>query len=133
MPGRGRIENLRPPWKPGESGNPSGRPKKRPLSSTYVEFAERRVPDKFRRSLGLPENATFADAITQALFLSAINGNVPAARELREATEGKADVRPKDPAGDTEIRFKVIYEQTPRIKRVDPDNSGGEGSGNGTV
>ena len=24
---RGRTENLRPPWKPGESGNPSGMPK----------------------------------------------------------------------------------------------------------
>lgn len=26
MPGKGNVANLRPPWKPGESGNPGGRP-----------------------------------------------------------------------------------------------------------
>lgn len=28
MNSRGNTANLRPPWKPGESGNPNGRPKK---------------------------------------------------------------------------------------------------------
>src|ERR1700677_586006 len=133
MSGKGKIENLRPPWKPGQSGNPSGRPKKRPLSSAYIEFAERRLPERLRRSLGLPEGATYTDALAEALFRSALNGNVPAARELREATEGRADVRPKEPAGDVEIQFRVLYEQTPRVKRPDPDNSGGDASGDGTT
>jgi hypothetical protein len=108
------------------------RPKKRPLSNAYGEFAERRLPEKLRRSLGFSEGATFADALTEGLFRSAIDGNVVAARELREAIEGKADVRPKEPAEDVEIQYRVIYEQTPRVKRPDPDNSGSDGSGNGT-
>jgi hypothetical protein len=131
MSGKGKLENLRPPWKPGESGNPSGRPRRRPLSDAYGQCAERRLPEKIRRRLGLPEGTTFADALTQALFLSAINGNVPAARELREATEGRAEVRSKEPAG--EVQLTVVYETTPRVKRPDPDNSGSDGSGNGTA
>ena len=133
MSGKGKIENLRPPWKPGQSGNPSGRPKKRPLSSAYLEFAQRRLPEKLRRSLGLPEDATFAEALSEALFRSAINGSVSAARELREATEGKSEVRSGEPSDDVEIQFKVVYEQTPRIRRPDPDSSGSDGSGNGAV
>jgi uncharacterized protein DUF5681 len=133
MAGKGKIENLRPPWKPGESGNPSGRPKRRRLSDAYGELVERRAPEELRIRFGLWEGATFADVITKALIDSSINGNVPAARELREATEGKADVRPREPAEDVEIQFKVVYEQTPRIKRPDPDNPGGDGSGNGTA
>jgi len=31
---RGRIENLKP-FKPGQSGNPSGRPKKKPVTEMY--------------------------------------------------------------------------------------------------
>jgi|SRR5580698_8973241 hypothetical protein len=129
---RGKIENLRPPWKPGESGNPSGRPKKRLLSEVYGEHAELPLPEKLRLKLGLWEGATFADALTRGLFLSALDGNPSAARELREATEGRADIRPKEPAGDVQIQYTVIYEQTPRVKRPDPDNSGSDGSGNGT-
>jgi hypothetical protein len=132
MAGRGNIKNLRPPWKPGESGNPSGRPKKRPMSDAYGEYAERLLPEKFRLELSLEEGATFAEAVTQGLFLSAMKGNVPAARELREGSEGKADVRPKDAPG--EVRFKVVYERTVRVKKQsEPEDSGGDGSGNGAA
>jgi hypothetical protein len=95
MAGRGRIQNLRPPWKPGESGNPSGRPKKRPISDLYAEFAERPVPEKLRRALGLAKGATFAEAQTVSIFIAACNGNVQAAREIREGIEGKTNERPK--------------------------------------
>jgi hypothetical protein len=132
MAGKGKTENLRPPWKPGESGNPSGRPKKRLLSDTYGEFGQQLLPEKLRLRLGFSEGATFADALTQGLFLSAINGNVAAARELREAIEGKAIVRPRDAVAE-EVTVRVVYETTPRVKRPDPDNSGSDGSGNGTA
>ena len=37
---RGNPQNLRPPWKPGESGNPNGRPKKRVISTTILDVIE---------------------------------------------------------------------------------------------
>jgi hypothetical protein len=110
MAGKGKIENLRPPWKPGESGNPSGRPKKRPLSDTSGEFAGRRLPEELRLQRGLWDGATFADAVTQALFMSATNGDVSAARELREGIEGKASERPREIPGPVEIR---VISETP--------------------
>jgi hypothetical protein len=109
MPGKGKIENLRPPWKPGESGNPSGRPKKRPLSDLYAEFAERPVPEKLRRALGLAEGATFAEAQTLSLFLAASNGNIQAAREIREAIEGKAGPRP-NPEHREVFELRMVYD-----------------------
>jgi len=39
MAGTGRIENLRPPWKKGDpSPNPSGRPKRRPITEALEAF-----------------------------------------------------------------------------------------------
>lgn len=46
MAGRGKIENLRPPWKPGESGNFSGRPKRKPVYDALLEAAD---PQTLRR------------------------------------------------------------------------------------
>jgi hypothetical protein len=94
MAGKGRIENLRPPWKPGESGNPDGRPKKRPISDRYNSFAETPLPKKRRLELGLPRGTTYGDALTMRLFDAAIDGNCRAAREIREAIEG----RPNEPS-----------------------------------
>jgi hypothetical protein len=110
MAGKGRIQNLRPPWKPGESGNPSGRPKKRPISNLYAEFAERPVPEKLRRKLGLGVGATFAEAQTVSLFTAASNGNVQAAREIREGIEGKASERPT--LGDVnDVVIRIVEER----------------------
>ena len=110
MAGKGRTENLRPPWKPGESGNPSGRPKKRPLSDLYAEFAQRPVPEKLRRALGLAEGVTFAEAQTHSLFVAASSGNVRAAREIREAIEGRAGERSSDPERPQPVELRVVYD-----------------------
>lgn len=88
MAARGRIQNLRPPWKPGESGNPSGRPKKRPISDRYNSIAETPLSEKRRLELGLWKGATYADALATRLFDAAIDGNFRAAREIRQAIEG---------------------------------------------
>jgi hypothetical protein len=49
-------------WKPGQSGNPGGRPKKQPITERYAILAETPLDDKFRRRLKLPEGSTYADA-----------------------------------------------------------------------
>jgi hypothetical protein len=91
MAGKGRIENLRPPWKPGESGNPDGRPKKRPISDRYNSLAETPLPEKRRLELDLPQGTTYGDALTTGQFDAAIDGNCRAAREIREAIEGRTN------------------------------------------
>jgi hypothetical protein len=75
-----QLANLKP-FKPGQSGNPNGRPKKALLS------------DALRRQLaitapGMPER-TQAEAIASALIAEAIAGNVQAAREVGDRSEGK--------------------------------------------
>src|SRR5712692_4887002 len=93
MAGTGTIENLRPPWKPGESGNFSARPKKCPISDSYAELTEVLLPEKRRIKHGLPKGATYGDALVLGVFKAAIEGRTDAAREIREAIEGKAPQR----------------------------------------
>lgn len=63
-------------WRPGQSGNPHGRPKL--LVGAYRQFLAAHDPET-----GL----TGAQAIALVLVDAAIRGNVAAARELRLATE----------------------------------------------
>lgn len=63
MAGHGKIENLRPPWKPGESRNPTGRRKRRPISDRYAYFLELDLPESEFRKHGLERGSTYADAI----------------------------------------------------------------------
>ena len=93
MPSKGTPANLMPPWKPGQSGNPGGRPKRRPISDRYEVLADTVLPDDLRRKLSLKEGATYGDALALRIFHAAIKGAPPAAREVREAIEGKADQR----------------------------------------
>ena len=41
MPNEKSLANLRPPWKPGESGNPKGRPKRRTLEEEVNALLEK--------------------------------------------------------------------------------------------
>ena len=95
----GTVRNLRPPWKKGEaSPNPGGRPKRLPLSDTYVQIASQPIQESIRKilwreGLTLRDGATFAEAASLAVWMRAISGDVQACRELREAMEGKAPQR----------------------------------------
>lgn len=77
-------------WQPGQSGNPSGRPKTKPITDRYHRIVETDLPDDVRRALGLPSGATFGDAIALAQARQAIKGETAAAKEMREAIEGRS-------------------------------------------
>jgi Family of unknown function (DUF5681) len=81
------------PFKPGKSGNPGGRPKKRPITDRYHEGLEAPLEENIRLALGLPEGSTNGDAVAKAQIRAAIKGKTYAARELREAIEGKSTQR----------------------------------------
>ncbi|HXR17449.1 MAG TPA: DUF5681 domain-containing protein [Terriglobales bacterium] len=70
-------------WKKGQSGNPSGRPKSKTLSDAYRTKLEEPVPND-------PEARTWAELIAEAQVRDAVRGNVQAAREIADRTEGRA-------------------------------------------
>jgi hypothetical protein len=70
-------------WKKGQSGNPSGRPKSKTLSDAYRNKLEEPVPND-------PEKRTWAELIAEAQVRDAVRGNVQAAREIADRTEGRA-------------------------------------------
>src|SRR5271156_3903817 len=70
-------------WKKGQSGNPSGRPKSKTLSDAYRNKLEEPVPND-------PEGRSWAELIAEAQVRDAVRGNVQAAREIADRTEGRA-------------------------------------------
>jgi hypothetical protein len=86
-------KGLMPAWKPGQSGNPSGRPRMQPISDRYAHIAEQKLPENIRKKLKLGPGATYGDAIALRTFQAALEGDIAATREVREAIEGKAAIR----------------------------------------
>ena len=76
-------------WKPGQSGNPGGRPKRKPLTEAYGRILKRRVPADVVRKLGLRGHPTYAEMIAMSLAKEAIKGKVQAASELADRVEGR--------------------------------------------
>jgi hypothetical protein len=101
------LANLKK-WAPGQSGNLSGRPHKRPISDRYAEMVESILPNDVRTALGLPEGATYGDAIALAQARQAIKGKPEAAREIREAIEGKSIQRDQETEGQHRITTILI-------------------------
>lgn len=75
----GRIENLRP-WKPGQSGNPCGRPKRKLISDALRDG----LANCIERG-----DKTGAMLIADAIMGKAVKGDVSAAIFVRDTTEGK--------------------------------------------
>jgi hypothetical protein len=107
----------RPPCKPGQNRNPSDTPKSLPISGLYAEFAQKPLPEELRTERNLEEGATFGDAVAAALFAAAIKGSVPAARELRESVEGKANQR-RTAVAEEKFEVLVTYEKPPVLKML---------------
>ncbi|HEY6329808.1 MAG TPA: DUF5681 domain-containing protein [Blastocatellia bacterium] len=93
-------------FKPGQSGNPGGRPKKRPISDCYAAIAEVKVPDIDRIKFGLPEGITYGHMLAIAVFNAALAGKLNAAREIREAIEGKTGQR-QETSDPQELHFII--------------------------
>jgi hypothetical protein len=99
-------------WKPGQSGNPAGRPPGKPYLSDALRRLLEAAPEKL-------------DGIAEVLLLLAMKGDLGAIRELWDRTEGKpqASVRvegeglghatPEDLARALEILEKVRGRKKP--------------------
>lgn len=89
----GNVPPVHTRFKKGQSGNPKGRPKSTLLSDELRRRLAEVCPDD-------PEGRTWAEAIADTLIKRAIAGDVKAAKEICDRTEGKA--RPAVPLSYTE-------------------------------
>ncbi len=98
-------------WKPGQSGNPTGRALKKPITDRYKEAIETELPDEVRIKLGLKPGSTMGDAIARRMSIRAIDGRdaVNAAKEVREAIEGRAP-QALDLKHSGKIQIDVVYQ-----------------------
>jgi hypothetical protein len=78
-------------FRPGQSGNAAGRPRK-VLSEAYRKQLEAPLSPAERQALRLPVGSVVADGIAKTLTRKALRGSEACAKELREAVEGKAPV-----------------------------------------
>ena len=69
-------------FKPGQSGNPGGRPRTAKLSEASRAKLASVIP-------GDPEGRTYAEGIADKLALLAIKGDIRAAQELADRAEGR--------------------------------------------
>lgn len=77
-----RLANLKP-FKPGQSGNPAGRPKSITLSEAYrKQLAMTDETDPLKR--------TFAEVLAEQMIVKAKTGDVAALKEVADRVEGKA-------------------------------------------
>ena len=100
-------------FKPGQSGNPGGRPKK--LTGPLEEFLSRRVPhDKQRRQ--------YVDLLIESMVKRAIAKSDPLIKEIFERVEGHV---PKDPAAAAVFGNRIIVLDMPRPpKMIDVGSDG---------
>lgn len=117
------TSGLKPPWKPGDpSPNPGGRPKKKPITDEYHVLANVVIPEAIRKRLPAkvrpPKGTTFSQATSLNMWiLSWLKDGHRAAKELREAMEGKAPQR-IDLSGTQTVEqiLRVVFEK--RLKSV---------------
>lgn len=72
-----RLANLRPPWQPGESGNPGGRPKRKPITELYEKL------------LNDPKALKELEVSLRKIIKKANVGTVMQMREMTDRLEGK--------------------------------------------
>jgi hypothetical protein len=114
------LANLRAPWRKGETPNPRGINRKRPITDEYFAQACELVPERLRQRFNrrakmelLKPGMTWAQAIALRMCYEALmEGSTRAAREMREAIEGKAPQRLEITGPERkEVTIRVVYEK----------------------
>lgn len=112
-----QVKNTGKPhrWKPGESGNPNGRPKK---DVNLTSLMKELLPEKaeYIAPGSTPDDKTWRQVIIKALFVKAAKGDIKAIELVLERTEGKI-TQPIGGDEDKPIVLKVVYDD--RDKGID--------------
>ena len=111
------LENLRPSWSKGESGNPTGRPKGA-LGRSTIARRWLELETKERNNLtGEDESLTQEDLITLAQIKKAKTGDTNAYKELLNSAYGQAiqpieiDTPSVDLSGLTTVELKALLKE----------------------
>jgi hypothetical protein len=112
---------------PGQSGNPLGKPKRKPLSDAYSALLGQTVPPEIARQLRISEASTYAEVVAMALLKEAVKGKVNAAAELADRVEGRVMERVQvdhrgDPLADLLSEFKREYDEIPKADAPDANS-----------
>lgn len=94
---RGGTPPVEHQFKPGQSGNPGGRPKSKLITRAYQEILER-VDEK--------SGKTFAEIIAEVVVLAAKDKNLPAVKEITDRTEGRPN-QPVELSGVTGVDMMI--------------------------
>jgi Family of unknown function (DUF5681) len=77
-------------FKPGQSGNPGGKPKvHQTMKMNYEALLSSPAPLGLYRAVGAPAGSTCGEVLTQGMFVRATLYDTAAAREIREVVEGR--------------------------------------------
>ena len=111
-----QTRGLKPRWKPGQSGNPKGRPPKKDcLTSLLKDELERIDPeDKQKR--------TWKELVVLATLRLAIKGHPTALKEVWERSDGKVSVAAQAESKSVVVH-KVIVEYQDGPRRLDSGHS----------
>jgi len=82
-------------FKPGQSGNPGGRPKKQPVTDYLIDQLDQPIPDTMKQKLPpvfvevYGTDATFGQLLAFKLVTQGLKGDIQAAKEVLDRVEGK--------------------------------------------
>lgn len=101
-------------FKPGVSGNPGGRPKRKPITDVYLRLLDEPCPDD-------PQGRTYAEVIGENMLRRAVKGldAIPATKEISDRVEGKA--RPSEEEREALESPRVIVLDMPPRKSQSHD------------
>jgi hypothetical protein len=116
-------------WKKGQpSPNPTGRPKKKPVTESYESIITEKLPDALRTfrlgrsNIELKAGATFADLLALGQVISATKGNTAAAAEIANRIEAKV-AQPVTGADGGPIKWEIEVIGTTRSARPYPQDT----------
>lgn len=83
-----------PPWSPGKSGNPKGRPKKKTLGELIYAEGLKKVSPEMAKELGTPEfeKISNAEALVVIAYQHALRGKFNFLQEIVSRVDGKVPI-----------------------------------------
>ena len=115
---RGNPDKMKPHrFKPGQSGNPGGKPFVKihqKLSVITAEELNTIADEDVCTELGLPVGSTWGRAVAKSMIVRAAKGDVGAANFLNQCTESARAVQ----SGPTELTYCITYENSSDVEQM---------------
>jgi hypothetical protein len=104
-------------WKPGQSGNPGGRPRRKPITEAYRRIIENE--NLTIRALKQREEDSIVDALAKSMVMRSFV-DVKAVAEVTDRIEGR--VAPEQEDNPNRARMTVIFDIPRPVRHIDADN-----------